>query len=64
MIVAVLWLGAVAYLLHWVAGGKASGLGISIGGWQGKVTVGVLLFGVFGWVIPLAWGLRLLLRHR
>jgi len=63
MIVALLWLGAVGYLLHWVASGKASGFGIAIGGWQGKLGLVLLLLFGFGWVIPLAWGLRLLLRR-
>jgi len=64
MIAAVIWLGVVVYLLHWFASGKASGFGIAIGGWQGKLGIAVLLFVIFGWIIPLAWGLRLLLKRR
>ena len=69
MIVAALWLGAVACLLSWIATRwipthKATGFGVVVGGgWQGKLGIALLLFVIFGWVIPLAWGLRLLLKR-
>ena len=60
MIVAALWVGAVACSLWWVA---ARGLWLHFSGLQGKLGLALLLFIVFGWLIPLAWGLRLLLKR-
>jgi len=63
MVVALLWLGAVAGLLYRFSSGKASGFGIAIGGWQGKLGLALLIVVVFGWLVPLAWAVRLLLKR-